>query len=134
MSTADRPTEGTNVAEDAEDVVADGAAWDGKGVDDVEDAASDAELAELGFETADEAVELRIALTLVQQLAPGGELVGVGAQAVQGFQAPLDLAALLHDLGVFRRVVPEPGFLHLVVDLGQLALEVVSLKDTPGGF
>ena len=49
MSTADRPTEGTNVAEDAEDVVADGAARDGKGVD---DAAADAELAALGFEPA----------------------------------------------------------------------------------
>jgi ubiquinol-cytochrome c reductase cytochrome c subunit len=46
MSTADRPTEGTNVAEDAEDVVADGAARDGA---DIDDAAADAELAELGF-------------------------------------------------------------------------------------
>jgi ubiquinol-cytochrome c reductase cytochrome c subunit len=49
MSTADRPTEGTNVAEDAEDVVADGAARDGM---DVDEAAADADLAELGFEPA----------------------------------------------------------------------------------
>src|SRR5258706_15864674 len=55
-------------------------------------------------------------------------------RSVQGFEAPLDVAAFLQDRGVLGRAVPEAGALHLVIDFGQLPLELSLLKDTPGGW
>jgi hypothetical protein len=42
------------------------------------------EAGELGFEAGQEALDILVGLALGEQLAPGGELVGVGAQALQG--------------------------------------------------
>jgi len=88
---------------------------------------------ELARQAVEEALDLGVALALRQELAPGGQLVGVGAQALQGFEAALQAAPLLQDGGALRAVVPEAGVFQLVVDLGQAPLQAGVLKDTPGG-
>jgi len=80
------------------------------------------ELAELATEALEEAVGLRVALTLGEERLPGLELLGIGAQAVEPLDAALEAAALAQDRRALLRIVPEAGVLELVVDLRQLPL------------
>jgi hypothetical protein len=90
------------------------------------------ELLQVAGEALQEGVEIRVRLALGEELAPGLQLVRVVAELVQGFEAPFERAALLQDGSALRRVVPEPGILDLMVELGQLSFEIGLLKDTPG--
>jgi hypothetical protein len=90
------------------------------------------ELLQVSGEAGQEPVEVRVGFALGEELAPGLQLLGVGAQLVQGFEALFQGAALLQDGSALGRVVPEPGVLDLMVELGQLSFEVGLLKDTPG--
>ena len=77
---------------------------------------------EVARQTGEEGLDIGIGgvgPVLRQELAPGGELVGVGAQAFEGSQAALEPAALLEDGSALRGVVPELAVFELVVDLGQ---------------
>jgi hypothetical protein len=68
---------------------------------------------------------------LVQELAPGGELLGVLAQAAQELDLLLGGAApLQRGLALFR-ARPEGGVLHRAVESGELVLYLGALKGTP---
>ena len=70
---------------------------------------------------------------LVVELAPGGELVGVLAQAAQDLDLLLGGAAALQDRLVLLGPRPERRVLHRAVERGELVFYLGALKDTPGG-
>jgi len=84
------------------------------------------ELVELAGEALEEAVDLGIAVerrrVIREELAPGLQLLGVGAQALERLDPALQTAALAQDRRALLGVVPEAGVLELVVDLRQLPL------------
>jgi hypothetical protein len=80
------------------------------------------ELVELPGEAVEEALQLGVALALGEERLPGLQLLGVGAQAAEGLDPPLQAAPLAEDRRALLRVVPEPGVLELVVDLLELPL------------
>src|SRR5262249_17245233 len=80
------------------------------------------ELLEVVAETLQEALELGVAFAFGEELAPGRELLGVGAQAPERLDAALHAAALAEDRRALLGVVPEAGVFELVVDLRQLPL------------
>jgi len=77
------------------------------------------QLVELARQAGEERLDLGVGLPLRQQLAPGGELVGVVAQVLQGREAALQPPPFLKDGRALRRVVPEFSVFELVVDLGE---------------
>jgi len=84
------------------------------------------ELIELAGEALEEAVDLGIAVerrrVIREELAPGLQLLGVGAQALERLDPALQAAPLAQDRRALLGVVPEAGVLELVVDLRQLPL------------
>jgi hypothetical protein len=90
------------------------------------------ELLQVAGKAIQEGAEIRVGLALGEELAPGFQLIRVGAELFYGFEAPFERAALLQDGSALGRVVPEPGILNLMVELGQLSFEIGLLKDTPG--
>jgi hypothetical protein len=80
---------------------------------------------QLLLQAGEEALDLVLSLgglALGDQLAPGGQLLGVGAQALERVEPPLEAAALLQDGSALRGIVPEARVLDLVVDLGEAPL------------
>jgi hypothetical protein len=82
------------------------------------------ELVELAGEPRQEALDLGVAGEpfIGEELAPGLELLGVGAQPLERRDPALEAPPLAQDRGALLRVVPEAGVLELVVDLRQLPL------------
>ena len=70
-------------------------------------------------------------LVLVVELAPGGELLGVLAQAAQDLDLLFRGAPALQDRLVLFRPRPERGVLHGAVERGELVLYLGALKETP---
>jgi hypothetical protein len=77
------------------------------------------QLVELGGQAGEERLEVGVGLALGEELAPGGQLLGVGAQAFERLQAALQPPPLLENGRALRRVVPEFSVFELVVDLGE---------------
>ena len=89
------------------------------------------ELSEVRLDPLHERPEFFRTLTLRQEFLPDLDLFRIRVESLGGLQPTFDHAPLLQQRRALRRVVPEAGDLHVVIDRRQVILQLSVVKDTP---